>query len=50
MLWALFVILIAVWALGMANSYVMGGLIHVLLVIALAVVLIRILIRDRHPV
>jgi hypothetical protein len=49
MLWTLFVVLLVLWALGMVSSYTLGGFIHVLLVIAVAVVLIRI-IQGRRPV
>jgi len=42
MLWTIFVVLLVLWALGMVSSYTIGGFIHLLLVIALAVVLIRI--------
>jgi hypothetical protein len=41
MLWTICVILLVLWALGMATSYTAGGLIHLLLVIALVVVVIR---------
>jgi len=40
MLWTLFVILLVLWALGMITSYSMGGLIHILLVVAVVVLLI----------
>jgi hypothetical protein len=43
MLWTLVVILIVLWALGMVTSYTMGGLIHLLLVIAIVVVLVRVI-------
>ena len=43
MLWTVVVILIVLWALGFVTSYTMGGLIHVLLVIAVVVVLVRLL-------
>ena len=43
------VILIALWALGLVSSYTMGGFIHILLVIAIVVVLIRV-IRGRRPI
>ena len=43
MLWTIFVILIILWLLGLVTSYTMGGLIHVLLVIAIVVVLLRII-------
>lgn len=48
MLWTIAVILIILWALGLVSSYTMGGFIHVLLVIAIVVVLIRI-ISGRKP-
>jgi asparagine N-glycosylation enzyme membrane subunit Stt3 len=41
MLWTICVILLVLWALGMATSYTAGGLIHVLLVIGLIVLVIR---------
>jgi uncharacterized membrane protein YtjA (UPF0391 family) len=41
MLWTICVILLVLWALGMATSYTAGGLIHVLLVVALIVLVIR---------
>ena len=43
MLWTICVILIVLWLLGMVTSYTMGGLIHVLLVIAIIVVLVRVI-------
>ena len=43
MLWTIFLILLVLWALGLATSYTMGGLIHLVLVIALVVVLIQLL-------
>jgi len=43
MLWTLFVILLVLWALGMITSYSMGGLIHILLVVAVVVLLINLL-------
>ena len=43
MLWTIVVILIVLWALGFVSSYTMGGLIHVLLVIAVVVVLVRVI-------
>jgi len=48
MLWTIFVILIILWLLGMISGYVIGGFIHILLVIAIVVVLIRI-IQGRRP-
>ena len=49
MLWTVFVILLVLWLLGMVSSYTLGGYIHLLLVIAVVVVLIR-LIQGRSPV
>ncbi|HEY7509627.1 MAG TPA: lmo0937 family membrane protein [Vicinamibacteria bacterium] len=49
MLWTIFVILLILWLLGMVSSYTLGGFIHILLVIAIVVVLIR-LISGRSPV
>jgi hypothetical protein len=43
MLWTIAVILIVLWLLGMVSSYTMGGVIHVLLVIAIVVVLVRVI-------
>jgi hypothetical protein len=37
------IILIVLWALGLVTSYTMGGLIHVLLVIAIIIVLVRVI-------
>ena len=49
MLWTIFLILMVLWVLGMVSSYTLGGFIHLLLVIAIAAVLIRI-IQGRSPV
>ncbi len=43
MLWTICVVLIVLWLLGIVTSYTMGGLIHILLVIAIIVVLVRII-------
>jgi hypothetical protein len=43
MMWTIIVILLVLWALGLVTSYTMGGMIHVLLIIALIVVVIRLL-------
>jgi hypothetical protein len=43
MLWTICMVLIILWLLGMVTSYTMGGLIHLLLVIAIIVVLVRII-------
>ena len=41
------IVLVILWALGLVSSYTMGGLIHVLLVIAIVVILLR-LIRGKR--
>jgi hypothetical protein len=43
MLWTLAVILLVLWLLGLVTSYTMGGLVHVLLVVALVVIVIQII-------
>jgi len=49
MLWTIFVVLLVLWAVGVVSSYTLGGFIHLLLLIAIAVVLIRI-IQGRRPI
>jgi Family of unknown function (DUF5670) len=49
MLWTIFVILLILWLLGMVSSYTMGGFIHILLVVAIVVVLVRV-IQGRRPI
>jgi len=48
-LWTIFVILLILWLLGMVSSYTLGGFIHILLVLAVVVLLIRV-IQGRNPV
>lgn len=43
MLWTIALILLVLWVLGFVSSYTMGGLIHILLVIAVVVVLVRVI-------
>jgi len=47
MLWTIAVILVVLWALGLVSGYTMGSFIHVLLVVAVIVVLVR-LIQGRR--
>jgi hypothetical protein len=49
MLMTVLVVLLVLWLLGVVTSYTLGGFIHLLLVIAIAVVLIRI-IQGRRPI
>jgi hypothetical protein len=48
MLWTLGVIILILWLLGLMIGYTMGGFIHILLVIAIVVVLVRV-IQGRRP-
>lgn len=48
MLMTIFVVLVVLWLLGMVSSYTIGGFIHILLVLAIVVVLIRV-IQGRNP-
>jgi hypothetical protein len=47
MLWTIFVILLILWLLGLVSGYTMGGVVHVLLVIAVIVLVVR-LIQGRR--
>jgi len=47
MLWTIAVILLLLWALGMITSYTISGFVHILLVVALIIVLVR-LIQGRR--
>ena len=49
MLWTIFVILLVLWLLGMVTSNTLGGFIHILLVVAIVIVLIRV-IQGRRPI
>jgi hypothetical protein len=49
MLWTIFVILLVLWLLGLVSSYTLGGYIHILLLLAIAVLLIRV-IQGRRVV
>jgi hypothetical protein len=49
LLWTIAVILIILWLLGMVSSFTLGGFVHILLVLAIIVVLIRV-IQGRRPV
>ena len=46
MLWTIVAILLVLWLLGLVSSYTMGGLIHILLVVAIVVVILN-LIQGR---
>jgi hypothetical protein len=43
MLWTIAVVLVVLWLLGLVSSYTMGGFIHLLLVLAVIVVLVRVI-------
>jgi hypothetical protein len=48
MLWTIAVVLVILWLLGLISSYTLGGFIHILLVIAIVVILVRV-IGGRKP-
>lgn len=48
MLITIAVILIALWLLGLITSFTLGGFIHILLVVAIIVILVRV-IRGKNP-
>ena len=50
MLWTIFVILLVLWLLGLVTSYTLGGFIHLLLIIALVVLVIRLIQGSPPPV
>ena len=47
MLWTIFVILLVLWLLGLVTSYTLGGFVHILLVVAVAVLLIQLITGRR---
>ncbi len=49
MLWTIFVVLLVLWALGLVTSYTVGGMIHVLLAIALVVLVLQ-LVQGRKVI
>lgn len=49
MLWTIVLILVVLWLLGLVSGTTLGGLVHLLLVIAIVVVLIRV-IQGRKPI
>lgn len=49
MLMTIAIILLVLWVLGLVSSYTIGGLIHILLVVAIVIILVR-LIQGRNPI
>jgi hypothetical protein len=49
MLMTILVLLLVLWLLGVVSSYTLGGFIHILLILAIAIVLIRV-IQGRNPI
>ena len=47
MLWTILVILLVLWLLGMVTSYTMGGFIHILLVVAVIILVVRLVSGRR---
>jgi hypothetical protein len=48
MLWTIAIILVVLWLLGLVTAHTMGGLVHVLLIIAVVVILVNV-IKGRKP-
>lgn len=49
MLWLIFVVLLVLWLLGMISGYTLGGFLHLLLIVAIAAILIRV-IQGQRPI
>ncbi len=49
MLWTLAIVLLVLWALGLVTSYTMGGFIHILIVLAIVLFLVRVIQGRRRP-
>lgn len=47
MIWTIFVLLICLWLIGMATAYTLGGLIHLLLVLAVVALVVRLMQGER---
>jgi len=47
MLWTILAVLVVLWLLGMVTSYTMGGLIHILLVVAVIILVVRLISGRR---
>jgi hypothetical protein len=43
MLWTIAVVLLILWLLGLVSSYTMGGFIHILLIVAIVIILVRVI-------
>ena len=48
MLWTILIILLVLWLLGMVSSYTMGGVIHILLVIAVIILVVQLVSGRRR--
>ena len=48
MLWTLALVLLVLWMLGLVTQYTFGGMIHVLLIVALVMIVVR-LMQGRRP-
>ncbi|HJX62859.1 MAG TPA: lmo0937 family membrane protein [Polyangia bacterium] len=49
MLWGLAILFLVLWGLGLATSYTLGGFVHILLVLAVVVVVVRVIQGRRSP-
>ena len=48
MLWTIAIILLVLWALGLVTAYTLGGYIHLVIILAVAVILYRVITGRRH--
>lgn len=49
MLWTVFIILLVLWLLGVVGSYTFGGLVHILLVLAVVALVVQLITNSSHP-
>lgn len=48
LIWIIAVVLVVLWALGLATSFTMGGMLHILLVLAVAAIIVRLIVGRRR--
>ncbi len=48
MLWTIFVVLLVLWLLGVVSAYTLGGFIHILLIVAIAILCIQLIHQINH--
>jgi hypothetical protein len=47
LIWVIAVVLVVLWAIGLATSYTMGGMLHILIILAVAAVIARLIMGRR---